>query len=140
MAKVEGSSRTWLLAVVIDNPISRKRCRRTLTGLQLVSRAKALSLDSFKRSYLGSVHNIWAKIPQDFIRVGSNIGWTKISKRCKNFLTGKVDKGSHKKRKVALLVDKTGVDGCAIDGSKSDQDSEFETNINNYDWSLGIKV
>ena len=42
---------------VIDIPISRKRCRHTLIGLQLVSRTKVTSLDSFKRSYLGSVHN-----------------------------------------------------------------------------------
>ena len=125
---------------VIDIPTSRKRCRHTITGLQLVSRAKVCSLDSFKRSYLGSIHNIWAKIPQDLIRVGSDIGWAKITKRCKNFLTGKVDKDSHKKRKVALLVDRTGADGYAIDGFKSNRDSEFETKINDYDWSLGIKV
>ena len=98
------------------------------------------SLDSFKRSYLGSVHNIWVKIPQDLIRVGSRIGWVKITRRCKNFLTGKVDKESHKKRKVALLVDRTGADGYAIDGFQSNRGSEFETRMSNYDWSLEIKV
>ena len=128
----------------IDIPISRKRCRHTLTGLQLSlvnSRTEVTSLDSFKRSYLGSVHNIWVKIPQDLIRVGSRIGWVKITRRCKNFLTGKVDKESHKKRKVALLVDRTGADGYAIDGFESNRHvhNEFETKINNYDWSLGIK-
>ena len=59
----------------------------------------------------------------------TDIGWPKITDRCKNFLTGNVDKDSHKKRKVALLVDRTGADGYAIDGFKFNRNNEFETKI-----------
>ena len=97
-------------------------------------------MDSFERSYLGSIHNIWAKIPQDLIRVGFDIEWAKITKRCKNSLTGKVDKDNHTKHKVALLVDRMGADEYAIDGFNYNRDNEFETKNNHYDWSLGIKV
>ena len=39
----------------------------------------------------------------------------------------KTCKDNHKKRKVALLVDRTGAGGYAIDGFKSNRGSEFET-------------
>ena len=39
------------------------------------------SLDSFKRSYLGSMHKIWAKLPQTLISEGQSSSWKKV----KNF-------------------------------------------------------
>jgi hypothetical protein len=74
---------------IVDIPVSQKRCRQSSVGLQIVSRCKINSLNSFKRSYLGSIHNIWAKLPQDKLRDGENKGWRKVTKACKNFLMGK---------------------------------------------------
>ena len=48
-----------------------------------------MSLNIFKRSYQGSIHGIWAKLPQDLLRVGENHGWEKIKGACKRILTGK---------------------------------------------------
>lgn len=92
---------------IVDIPMSRKRCRQSLVGLQIVSRCKINSLNSLKRrigpqnfkknnlknpnwsivkrSYLGSIHNIWAKLPQDKLRDGKNRGWREVTKACKNF-------------------------------------------------------
>ena len=67
--------------------IKRSRdSRHAATGLQLVSRCKVNSLDAFKRSYLGSIHHIWARLPQDLIRRGEAKGWLRIKKACKTFL------------------------------------------------------
>ena len=63
-----------------------KRCRSSrhaACGLQLESRSKVGSLDAYKRSYLGCVHHIWSKLPQDVLRIGEESGWSKITKRCK---------------------------------------------------------
>ena len=57
---------------------------------------------------------------------------------------GKIKFVSCTKKKVdktqVVKVDRTNTDGHAIDGFKPDRISEFETRINNYDWSLRIKV
>ena len=74
---------------IMDIPVCIKRCRHSASGLQLVSRAKVRSLNAFKRSYLGSIHTIWAKLPHDLLRVGESKGWGKVTKACKRFLMGK---------------------------------------------------
>ena len=43
-------------------------------------------LDIFRRSFLGSIHTIWAKLPQDLLRKGKQSKWIYISKKCKKFL------------------------------------------------------
>ena len=92
----------------------KKRCRHSATGTQLQSRSKVNSLDSFKRSYLGSIHNIWAKMPQEIIRDGREKGWIKITKRSKEFLMGKIKSVSCKKKKVdetqVVKVDRTNIE------------------------------
>ena len=60
-------------------------------GLQLKSKARTNSLDQYKRSYLGSIHKIWSKLPQTLISEGQVSGWCKIKKRAKQFLTCKWD-------------------------------------------------
>ena len=115
--------------VVVEVSLGKKRCRHTATGLQLQSRSGAYSLDSFKRSYLGSIHCIWAKVPQEIIRDGRDKGWVKIAKRSKDFLKGKVKSVSCKKKKVDEAQVVGGLDS-----------HRFNAEINNYDWSNGIKV
>ena len=60
-------------------------------GLQLKSKARTHFLGQHKRSYLGSIHKIWSKLPQTLISEGQVSGWCKIKKRAKQFLTGKWD-------------------------------------------------
>jgi hypothetical protein len=72
----------------IDN-IPAGRLRHSVLGLQLVSWAKFNSLNIYKRSYLGSIHEIWSKLPQDMLNIGYDHDWTKITGACKRFLTGK---------------------------------------------------
>jgi len=72
--------------------LSKKRTRYVASaGLQLKSKARTNSLDQYKRSYLGSIHKIWSKLPQTLISEGQVSGWCKIKKRAKQFLTGKWD-------------------------------------------------
>ena len=47
------------------------------------------SLEQYRRSYLGSVHCIWAKLPQTLIQEGERKSWKSIKTRAKQFLTGK---------------------------------------------------
>ena len=114
---MDGNGRGVLNAmapVVVEVPLSKKRCRHSATGTQLQSRSKVNSLDSFKRSYLGSIHNIWAKMPQEIIRDGREKGWIKITKRSKEFLMGKIKSVSCKKKKVdetqVVKVDRTNIE------------------------------
>ena len=65
------------------------RLRHSVLGLQLVSWAKFNSLNIYKRSYLGSIHEIWSKLPQDMLSIGYDHGWRKITGACKRFLIGK---------------------------------------------------
>jgi len=69
--------------------LSRKRTRQTSeVGTQIMRNTKTNSLDQFKRSYLGSIHQIWAKIPQTLIAEGQKKSWQSIKSRTKKFLTG----------------------------------------------------
>ena len=45
-------------------------------------------LDMYVRSFLGSIHNIWAKLPQDLLIEGRHSKWMRMSKKCKKFLKG----------------------------------------------------
>ena len=114
---MDGNGRGVLNAmapVVVEVPLSKKRCRHSATGTQLQSRSKVNSLDSFKRSYLGSIHNIWAKMPQEIIRDGREKGWIKITKRSKEFLMGKIKSVSCKEKKVddtqVVKVERTNIE------------------------------
>ena len=62
------------------------------------------SLDSFKRNYIGSIHNIWSKLPQEFIIQGAKVGWCKITTKCKKFLRDP-ELYEEKVAKRRLLVD-----------------------------------
>ena len=44
-------------------------------GTQIVSNTKTDSLDQFKRSYLGSIHQTWRKMPQLLISEGQEKSW-----------------------------------------------------------------
>ena len=43
------------------------------------------TLDIFKRSFLGSIHIIWDKLPQSLLKIEHESGWRKISTKCKKF-------------------------------------------------------
>ena len=67
---------------------NRSTTLRKVGGLQLESlMLSKYPLDIFKRSFLCSIHDIWAKLPQDLelLEIGHKSGWRKISKKCKQF-------------------------------------------------------
>ena len=69
--------------------LSRKRTRQTSeVRTHIMRNTKTNSLDQFKRSYLGSIHQIWAKIPQTLIAEGQKKSWQSVKSRTKKFLTG----------------------------------------------------
>ena len=57
----------------------------------MADRTKTDSLDIFKRSYLGSIHKIWSRLPLSLLMKGEKYGWRKITKKCKEFITGKTE-------------------------------------------------
>jgi hypothetical protein len=137
-----------MLPTLVDHSKGKKRGRDTrgaAAGLQIQSRSKVYSLDAFKRSYLGSIHHIWAKLPQSLVREGEKRGWSKVTKRCKLHLMGKQakQKSSDKRQKIAkqkVRVADNVNDGFDIGGFKANRVSEFEVDIKDYDMSLRIKV
>jgi hypothetical protein len=133
---------------VIDHSKGSKRCRSSrhaACGLQLESRSKVGSLDAYKRSYLGCVHHIWSKLPQDVLRIGEKNGWSKITKRCKLHLMGKQPNCRAEGKRVKITKQKVRVtdnvnDGFDIGGFKINRVCEFEVDIKNYNMLLEIKV
>ena len=90
---LNGSSHPTLLKykheLIEPLKLTKKRTRYSVAaGTQLKSKSKTNSLDSFKRSYLGSMHKIWAKLPHSLISEGQSSSWKKVKKRAKGFLTG----------------------------------------------------
>ena len=70
--------------------LTKKRTRHSVAaGIQIKDMTKTNSLDSHKRSYLGQVHKIWAKLPQTLLREGQDTSWKRIKARAKKFLMGK---------------------------------------------------
>ena len=87
-----------------------------------MSRSSVYSLDSFKRSYIGSIHFIWAKLPRELVNDGRVRGWRSITRRCKKHLKSG-GMANQKTSKQKLLVDRL--------------DIGFETRVKDYDWSFG---
>ena len=70
--------------------LAKKRTRQNVdAGTQLKPKTKTSSLDSFKSSYLGSIHKIWSRLPQSLVREGLSSSWCKIKSRAKKFCIGK---------------------------------------------------
>ena len=70
--------------------LTKKRTRYAIeAGTQLKSNTKASSLESYKQSYLGSIHEIWAKLPQSLVSEGKEKSWQSIRVRAKRFMVGK---------------------------------------------------
>ena len=70
--------------------LAKKRTRQNVdAGTQLKPKTKTSSLDSFKSSYLGSIHKIWSRLPQSLVREGLSSNWSKIKSRAKKFCIGK---------------------------------------------------
>ena len=101
--------------------------RHAAVGLQLVSRCEVCSLDGFKRGYIGSIHQIWSKIPQEIIRRGEELGWLRIKKACKSFLTGKMKEEESVQNKKSKSTERK--DGIT-----------YEEGISEIDVALRIKV
>ena len=70
--------------------------RHVTRHLQLSDRSKVGSLDIFKDSYLGCIHKIWERLPMHLLTKGHQHGWRKITKQCKDHITGK----THPKSKL----------------------------------------
>ena len=68
----------------------KKRTRQNVkAGTQLKPKSKTSSLNSFKSSYLGSIHKIWSRLPQSLWKEGLSTNWSRIKSRAKKFFTGK---------------------------------------------------
>ena len=106
---LEGRGRDVLknfVPTVIDHSKGSKRCRsprHAACGLQLESRNNVGSLDAYKRSYLGCVHHVWSKLPQDVLMIGEKNVRSKITKRCKLHLMGKQPKCRAAGKRVKLI-------------------------------------
>ena len=78
---------------LVDNQIATgRKSRHTAPGLQLVNRSKVNSLNAYKRSYLGTIHSIWAKIPQDIIKRRQEFDWKKSQEHASASSSGKTMK------------------------------------------------
>ena len=102
-------------------------------------------MPTLKRSYLGSIHQIWAKLPQELVRDGEKFGWEKITKRCKLHPMGKQAKKKAPGKRVKIAKQKVKLtdninDGFDIGGFEANRVCEFEVDIKKYDVSLRIKV
>ena len=121
-----------MVPTLVDNSNCGKRARDSrhlAAGIQLACRAETTSLDAYKRGYLGSIHLIWRKLPQELVKQGMEHGWLKIKKSCSMHLTGKTtEHRTNKKTKIAKKVVKVGDvdDGFTIDGFKVGRTNEFE--------------
>ena len=91
-------------------------------GLQIKDRSRHKSLISFDRSYLGCIHKIWKKLPNELVQKGAKDGWLKIKKSCTITITKglKIKKGNKRAIKTPVL------DGFTIGGFKASRTSEFE--------------
>jgi hypothetical protein len=130
---------------LVDHSKSVKRVRdsrHTAPGLQLASRSNICSLDAYKRGYLGSIHQIWAKLPQHITEEGSKRGWRKVTKACKLHLigasNGKVANAMNKKLRGAESV--KGINGSFDAIGDFQNNNKFEEEVDNLNMSLQIKV
>ena len=75
---------------VVHLPASRARSK--LSGIQIVNRVDAHSLsNTFDRSFIGSLHGLWARLPEEIKIFGDACGWLKVSKLIKSILVEKLD-------------------------------------------------
>ena len=105
--------RTDPLAVFIDNTkLHNYSTQNAPKGLQIKDRSRHKSLISFDRSYLGCIHKIWKKLPNELVQKGANVGWLKIKKSCTISITKglKIKKGSKKAIKTPIKMDSPLVD------------------------------
>ena len=102
--------------------------RSGIRHLQIADRTNYDSLDLFKAGYLGQIHKIWARIPVSLLEKGQRIGWRKITKQCKEVITGKT---SNKiKKGVEIKFAGVAKDGFTIDGFSKDRNCEFDDHRN----------
>ena len=70
--------------------LCKKRTRHDWdAGIQLKTSNRINSLNLYKRSFLGSIHKIWAKIPAELRSEGESKLWRCVKSRTKKFFTGK---------------------------------------------------
>ena len=71
--------------------LTKRRTRSAYEeGTQLKSLIRGSCLESFKRSFLGRIPAIWKKMPCNMRNEGQRTSWTKVKKRAKLFLTGRL--------------------------------------------------
>ena len=64
--------------------LAKKRTRQNVdAGVQLKPKVKTSSLDSYKSSYLGYIHNIWSRLSQSLVREGLSHQWEQNQKQSK---------------------------------------------------------
>ena len=98
--------------------------------MQLVPRSRHNSLVGFDRSYLGSIHKIWKKLPQSLVKKGATVGWLKIKEGCKfKFSTLLITRKQKKTKRFKNAVKAPVYDEFAIDGFKASRTSEFEIKL-----------
>ena len=62
--------------VFVDNSKLHKYSTQTAPkGLQIKDRSRHKSLISVDRSYLGCIHKIWKRLPNELVKKGAKDGW-----------------------------------------------------------------
>ena len=92
---------------------------RSSCGLQLKRRDVHGSLNCFKRSYLGNIHNIWLKIPKDIRELGMAKGWDKHKRIIKKSIGKKIlnhwEKTGENNKQLSKLISKV---QCSVNVDK----------------------
>jgi len=101
--KCRGELNEFVPKLIEPLRLCKKRTRNSLEGVQIAPKAKAKSLDVYKRGFHGALPKIWSKIPIDIITKGEHKGWLKIKSDCVDFLTGTSTTKIHKKQKTSEL-------------------------------------
>ena len=88
-------SKRFVPEFVDQSKLHKHNTKDSSKGLQLVDRSNHRSRISYDRSYLGSIHKIWKRLPNDLVKEGSKQGWLKIKKSCTMSITQgmKIKKG-----------------------------------------------
>ena len=92
----------------------------------MADKTETNSLDIYKRSYLGSIHKIWSRLPVGLLTKGEKHGWQKITGKCKEFITGKVKPPKVKPPKVKKIVTHKSKE-CSLDASAIEWEKVADT-------------
>jgi hypothetical protein len=98
--KGRGVLKRFVPEFVDQSKLHKHNTKNSSKGLQLVDRSNHRSLISYDRSYLGSIHKIWKRLPNELVKEGSKQGWLKIKKSC----TMSITQGMKVKKRIKKAI------------------------------------